>query len=646
MPSLRTPPDCTAEDAQAFLSVARWISEHANDVGLLTHSQLLADAGFDLEGSYDRPSLTAAVLTIADLALQGWRVSPMPGGVHVERPDSLSDHMNEKSRVRRQEHIRRDAQLDQPSVRAFVRRMESPRLHRGRLVSVFSLMRDGRDLRATLTQASLRGEPPIRPYVQFVNASATCAWTGLRLMDIWRYFRLTWANAHSSVPGRSMLLLVRDSAAPDHPVIGIAALASPIVQISDRDRWMGWDSDSMIERLAANPTRDAALWLQARISGALSEIYQDDLRVAGLLSPRALGAPTEADIKRLREDAATAKAAHQRSGSPAALRNLAQDWRAKAQTPLFRSKRSDTLAKILQWRLDLEAVTSEAEPEEWLRQVLGSKAGRRTLTQILRHARGERVGTVVADLSVCGALAPYNHLAAGKLIGALAVSPSVCREYQSRYSRPSEIASSMAGRSIVREARLAFVGTTSLYGSGSSQYNRLFWPTKVTGGPADERNGFHPMGRSRSFGTAQFHDTTVQALARCASLTRETTRVNHIFGEGVSPRLRKARQGLAALGWPADLLLQHGRERLLYGVPLVRNLTDYALGLEPEPAPLFDPSMTDDAQSISHWWWQRWGQPRSIQPAVLDRLMAEQSDRPVHHGARVNLPPPTTDGEQ
>ena len=89
----------------------------------------------------------------------------------------------------------------------------------------------------------------------------------------------------------------------------------------------------------------------------------------------------------------------------------------------------------------------------------------------------------------------------GKLVGALAVSPTVLAAYREKYTRPSEIASAMAGRPILREARLAFVGTTSLYGTGSSQYNRLFWPSEVMGREAGVRMGFYELGRSRSFGT-------------------------------------------------------------------------------------------------------------------------------------------------
>ena len=43
-------------------------------------------------------------------------------------------------------------------------------------------------------------------------------------------------------------------------------------------------------------------------------------------------------------------------------------------------------------------------------------------------------------------------------------------------------------------------------------------------------------------------------------------RVNSIFGEGVNPKLRKVRDGIDLLGWPSEVLLQHGRHRIVYGV--------------------------------------------------------------------------------
>ena len=51
-----------------------------------------------------------------------------------------------KAQIRAAHLIERDAQLCQPSVRRFVREMERRRLHKGEWRSIFTLMRDGREL--------------------------------------------------------------------------------------------------------------------------------------------------------------------------------------------------------------------------------------------------------------------------------------------------------------------------------------------------------------------------------------------------------------------------------------------------------------------------------------------------------------------
>ncbi len=115
--------------------------------------------------------------------------------------------------------------------------------------------------------------------------------------------------------------------------------------------------------------------------------------------------------------------------------------------------------------------------------------------------------------------------------------------------------------------------------------------------------------------------------------------MNSLFGEGVSPRLRKVRLGLAALGWPANELLRHGRERILYGVPLVENLRDYSLGVDEEPQYLLDPELPEADTKVAEWWFERWCRPRARRKEVLESMRAHRLVRPVKHGARVPLPP-------
>lgn len=634
---LALPTGASTNERRGFVRLCRLLARAQFDPDMLLDHAFWITAA-ELGDLYNSPRLAAAVHTLIDLVDQGWAVQVDKLGPLLSPPDSHLDRETEKARIRRQEHLRRDAQLRQPSVRRFVTNMERSHQHGHRLVSIFNLMRDGREL-ADALEAAGDGSHVIQPFVQIVDSSLTCELTGFNLHDIWRYFRHTWTNAYSTVPGRSMPLLIRDAATEFHAVIGLAAISSPVVQIAERDNWMGWDTKRLVADIEATQTDKIAGWLARRIKTQRSEIYIDDLLRDGVLQPNDLKAPTPEVVARLRADAERHRAKHHRGGPIREVRNIATDaWIERAETHLFRSKRSSVLAETLEIQSLLGAYLGARPSVAGLRKALSDPKAKTQIGRIARRARGERVGTVIADLTVCGAVAPYNSLAAGKLVGALAVSPTVMAAYRAKYARPSEIASAMAGRPITREARLSFVGTTSLYGTGSSQYNRLYWPASAMGGAGDRRMGFHQLGRSKSFGTSHFSDVTVEALVRLSEHTGGLIRVNSLFGEGVSPRLRKVRLGLAALGWPTNELLKHGRERILYGVPLVENLRDYSLGIDAEPNYLLDPDPVDSGTLVAAWWTERWAANRAAQAHVLAAMREHRLVRPVRHGARVPLP--------
>jgi hypothetical protein len=300
------------------------------------------------------------------------------------------------------------------------------------------------------------------------------------------------------------------------------------------------------------------------------------------------------------------------------------------------------LANLLRARLALTPFLYPTPTRRGLREALADSQGRRAISNIVRRAKADAVGTEIADLTVCGAVAPYNALLGGKLVSMLAVSPAVVRAYHERYrSYASEIASSMAGRPITRPSQLAFVGTTSLYGSGSSQYNRIRIPKKVLGGCADI--SFRELGRSKSFGTSHLSSGSLAALLQLSEQSRNGVRVNSIFGEGVNPKLRKVRDGIDRLGWPSNDLLQHGRRRIVYGVPLVSNLLPYLLGIDSKPHYVFRRSLRDDVERITCWWVERWLSKRVESNDVLEKVGIHTTLRPVHHGARVPLPALATD---
>jgi hypothetical protein len=599
----------------------------------------------------DRATLTAAGLVLADLVAQRWRFRVRGAAIEVQPQAQIDrDPLAEKARVRQQELIKRDEQLRQPPVREFVQYMERRRVHGGRFVSIFSLMRDGRELANRLHAARAGGpgaslDGVIAPYLQVVAPAERCEFTGLQLQDVWRYFRHTWTNQYTSVPGRSMMFLVRDAAAENHPVIGIAALSSPIVQIRERDEWIGWQPSTFLANARELPSARIARWLNNFIDHAIREIYVADLVAEELVSAKTLRSPTPEIVANLLKESEVERKRHHRFMQSVDYKRGRQieesDWEARARTHLFKSKRALALAGLLEARMVARRHFGRRPSAAGLDALLEDPAGLRVATRMVRRAKAERVGIAMADISVCGAVQPYNAILGGKLVSMLMASPEVVDAYRRRYAgASSEIASSIAGRAISRPPHLVFLGTTSLYGGGSSQYNRIRIPCERLGGPPGAEIEFKRLGMSESFGTSHYSEETVEALVDLVQKERGGQRVNSIFGEGVSPKLRKVREGLELLGASAEQLLRHGRQRIVYGVTLIENTRDFLLGIDARPRYLFDRALKDaGTRAIAAWWEERWLRQRIISDEVLAQVSAHTPVHPIRHGARVPLPP-------
>ncbi|MCL2726377.1 MAG: DUF4338 domain-containing protein [Polyangiaceae bacterium] len=606
----------------------------------------------------DRQALLAAGLVVTDLAMQGWMLRTRAERVEIRPPDPVSDRAAEKARVRKQELVKRDAQLRKPPVQRFIESMERQRLHNGEFVSIYSLMRDGRELADGLREARTHMNNGwadtlsrlVDPYLDFIaSEDATCPHTGLRLMDIWRYFRHTWTNQYTSVPGRTMVFLVRDRAANKHPVMGIGALSSPVMQIRERDSWIGWHPETFIERVRRAPTRELARWLVETNEAAIGEIYVDDLIEDKVLSMRDLLSPSEVVFERLVREGTEQRRLHHRYARSRDLKRkpagMSGDdyWIARARTHLFRSKRAIALATYLRVRAVLNETFKGRPTAEKLGALAATGYGSDVICRVLKKAKADRVGIAVADISVCGAVQPYNALLGGKLTAMLAASPEVVQRYRRRYlGAESEIASSVAGRSIKRAPTLVLLGTTSLYGVGSSQYNRIKIPADRLGGAAADVIRYEEVGRSEAFGTSQYSEETINALVDLVQQS-DSQRVNSIFGEGISPKLRKVRQALDMLNLPSRPLLQHHRHRVVYGVSLIRNLSDHLIGLARKPdyiVPL-DRGRAATA-NISAWWRERWLRNRITSDEVLEEVARHTRVHPVTHGARVSPQRPSS----
>lgn len=589
----------------------------------------------------DRAWAIAISGVLADLVQQGWFLTFKSRQLWGRRPGSQTlegdGASDPRVPLRQRMLVRRDQQLAKASTRAFINGIERWRLHRGARASVLSLMRDGRELSTSITSGK-RIEEAIQPYIQFVSTDESCELTGLRLQDIWRYFRHTWSSPYESVPGRSLQILIRDRATPLHAVIGIAALSSAAVRLGPRDRFIGWDTDQVVDRLLAGDPSESQRWARAILANAVSEIYKVDF-VRDLILPADPDSWSLATAAACAEAASMAKAQHHRLME-------AQEYRAsddvsseeaciaRAELYLFRAKRALELSKLIPMLLQLKAgISRDAAGEDFIRK-------------IVRIARSKTVGTEIADLTVCGAVAPYSHLAAGKLIAMLAISPPVIAEYKRRYQNsPGIIASSMAGRPIRRPANLCFVGTTSLFGKRPSQYDRLSMPADLLGGGSSLQIKYHHIDdknsldstKTKGVGSFQFSAGTLKSLEHFVSSRKGGWKANNLFGEGTSPKLRGLRDGLVALGLEAEPMLVHGIERCMYGVKLASNVDRYLLGVDQSPEWIFDLQCNDTGR-VSKWWAERWAAPRVARQDVISAVRLETLAHPIRHRARVRMP--------
>ncbi len=588
--------------------------------------------------------LRVAFSVLTDLFTQGWDIRVKGSSLQCMRPAEGIDSASEKDRVRSGLVIARDEQLREQSVRDFITGMEQPRLYQGRWVSIGSLVRDGVELANSLEAIDVESGTPegldrlkriIDPYLEFVEEGKVCPFTGMRLLDVWRYFRHTWLTPLRSTPGRTMPILIRDAAAENHPVIGIAALSSSIVQQSERDRWIGWRGEDVLNSLDSDNSTEAAAWLIGALYDLTEAVYIGDFIRDELVSSRNLKAPSWAVIESLRSYGEERKELHKMQ--PPGTRSKAGatgNFLEEAQTDLFTFKRASTLAELLEIRLAFNQAGLVYPEGGSLAKALELDAFRLAVAKLVRRVKANNVGINMMDISVAGAVEPYRAILGGKLVSMLLCSPEVVAEYERRYSQqPSVIASGLKGRAVFKRPSLVLLCTTGLFGAGSSQYNRISIPT------GEDRIRFLKLDQRTEFGTFHFSQATLSEMKWLSEVDFQGTITNGIFGEGVNPKMRKIRESLDRVGLPANEFLRHSTPRAVYVISLCRNFREVLLGRETEPQ-YYIPVTGGlrGTEAIASVWFSRWLAPRLGNSDALRQVRSHSRDFFYTHGARVQLP--------
>lgn len=590
---------------------------------------------------------------LIDLMLQDWDIVIQKDKIQLELEtfDEKDKNLDkEKAKTRRRHLLARDLQLKENSVALFIRGMEKRRLTPKGWHSIFSVMRDGSELKILIDEVKQKADENekiealskiIKPYIQIVEPGHICKETGLPLSEIWRYFRHTWINEYKSLPGRSMSILIRDAAAPNHPVIGIAGLGSSVAQQTCRDEWIGWDGESFFERLNNDPSGKYGKWIIDTLDKMFGEIYLKDFFTSKIISLGDLQTPTIEKIKELRELSIKFKDKHINNPETAKFSagNEQMSWVERAETNLFKSKRAVLLSELLGIKLVLNKHNFTKGTKLELLNCLEKTDFRDAIYRLARKAKSIHVGINMMDIIVCGSVAPYNHLLGGKLVCMMLTSPEISQYYNEKYANSvSLIASSMNGKAVIRKPQLVMLGTTSLYGAGSSQYNRIKIPVDEIGGSKGNKIEYKELGFSEGYGSFHFSSNTITLADAVAGRETGRTRVNSIFGEGANPLIRKIKDALEFLNLESNPILNHRNKRVVYGVSLAENFGNVLIGIDNHPKyliPQGKPKIKSDL--IGKYWIKRWLQNRIMNDAVMEQVNSHTISYPITHGARVPL---------
>lgn len=207
-----------------------------------------------------------------------------------------------------------------------------------------------------------------------------------------------------------------------------------------------------------------------------------------------------------------------------------------------------------------------------------------------REHRRQRLHNVM-DAFVLGAVPPYTHLLAGKLVAMLASSDEVRAAFKRKYGGAESIISTRAN-----DGELALINTTSALGR-SSIYNRLSLPNG---------SAFIRVGSTRGYGDFQFLNGLYDTVSDFANSNCSYSAKHSRWGTGFRNRREIVKKCLQSIGLSTDCMY-HGVEREIFLVQLAENASRFLKGEDP-----FLKYYTQPCAAIADWFKDRWMVPRSL----------------------------------
>ncbi|MFG6117219.1 Druantia anti-phage system protein DruA [Halobacillus sp. MO56] len=582
-----------------------------------TVNKIISSQEFYILSEEDKQSVKLFFYVIIDTIKQGWEFKFNGEFLEAVPPDQIdrkkADLPEIKKRIRKGLEEAKNEQIREPSIKKFILSLERPRWYKGKQVSVLDHFLDPtafyNDINRRLNAPTNIREDllydSIEPYIQLANDEKD-KFTNLKLKDIWRYARYSWSLPLSSQPGRQMLYLIRDASREYHPIIGIGALGSSIAQISCRDNEIGWSIDSLEK---SNDISERLVALEEGIESGIKDIYHTDL-----LEMDEVENPTLETLEKLKN-----KINELTSASSTGKLNT-KSFKNDAMKPEYKMKRANDLEELIHARLMFKKASqctkNAQEKYEWL---MKSKDGKRALKNSIRNVKKIHMGSSIMDITTCGAVPPFNEVLGGKLVSLLMTSPKVINDYYEKYKEAvSEIASRKKGEKVVKPAKLAMLATTSLYYTGSSQYNRIKYQT------SNGKLSFTKVGRTRGFGSVHLSSRTYRTLQDLLNSHPSLGPESSAFSAGVNYKMRSISSGLGHLG--LRKLQQHENPRLVYLAPLLNNWREYLTGVDNEPDYIYDmANPIDETKDLIRYWKKRWYVGRIKKREIIQRLKSKNT---------------------
>ena len=638
------------------------IKDLESQVTMFNKISLVEHENFFMKFNKENISFQACCSLLADLLAGGWHVGIGLEGFLISKPDYhksfTGKNLDEtKDKMRRIQKINRDKQIESVEIQRFIERMERPRKVGNEEKSILNLIDNGTELAEIFKDISQLDETKkvsllkkiINPEIVvcypedplFKEEQNNCPYTGLRLGDIWKYFRLTWSNEYKSIPGKSFPVLIRNAARPNKPIIGIAMLRSAALSDEAREDAIGWTDEATIRKKIYSKEIEIDFVVKAMIdclNEQIENIRSDDF---DFLNYKLIKQPNDEVIKKLKQiyeyeyERRKSDLKNEKKKPPKISGLEPEDWMKESEEAVFKKKRAIKLSRFLEIRKAFNEVNLNKDPARGYATLIhpSNKKGNELISAALREIKTKALAENIMDLGVCGAVAPYNELIGGKLVAALMGSTEVRNLFKSRYSGkkykfPSIIASSSKGKAVFRDANLMCLTTTSLYGVASSQYNKIIFlkkdfPELETDVVWSEAKKNKQSQKTKGQGVYHFSNQTSKLLNILTRKKKGYVEVNNKFGEGTSPKLRKARVGIECLvdnsksNINLDTFFAHSIQRKNYIFFHEKNILKKMIDQKKS----FSNISSSKAENITSAWIKRWLIKRIKRNETLEKLV-------------------------